>query len=167
MKLTDTERLILANQYEILGRLNDDEDSLKISQLLRKGYTSLYLDYLDLSPTIDPQVEDFVFEVLNMYSEMFMSVPELNNRNGIKDKDLIFPGFDGNKESIYLGFLLAVRDDELYHDLLGIRDLNSHVPVVAKYCEMLDKRREMGPLDDISRSLSREQILDLLSVWHR
>ena len=38
MEFTDTERLILANQYEILGKLNSDEDYLKLAENLKDGH---------------------------------------------------------------------------------------------------------------------------------
>ena len=42
MKFTDTERVILANQYEILGKLGDDQAYLDLAENLRYGHEWIY-----------------------------------------------------------------------------------------------------------------------------
>ena len=50
MNLTDTERLILANQFEILGKLKSDDGYIELADNLSKGHVWLY----NTNPLIRP-----------------------------------------------------------------------------------------------------------------
>ena len=53
IKLTPAERLILANQYEILGHLNSDLYARRLAENLRNGYVFLYRDMIEsVSPYV-------------------------------------------------------------------------------------------------------------------
>ena len=67
MKFTDTERVILANQYEILGKLGDDQAYLDLAENLRYGHELIYNQKISVSPIFTEEKSDFVVSILELY----------------------------------------------------------------------------------------------------
>ncbi len=70
--LTDTERLILANQYEILSKFEDSDYGVeyykKLSNNLRLGYKWLYQDHFQcLSDVLEDNDTELVVKTLSLY----------------------------------------------------------------------------------------------------
>ena len=98
IKLTDVERLILANQYEILSKLSDDKTYAKWAETLRGGYEWLYSQYFDhLSPNLQREAEH-VLAIPGIYSDLRDSYAQLPDKTGIDPRQIEFPGFDGNND---------------------------------------------------------------------
>lgn len=69
--LTDTERLILANQYELLSKLAENEYEteyfLRISKQLKDGHKWLYEQVFDsIGENLDDKSANFVVNVLSL-----------------------------------------------------------------------------------------------------
>lgn len=145
IKLTDAERVILANQYEILSELRSDTGYAEMAENLRNGHEWLYSQYFDyISPVLPkPQVEH-VLAILGIYGDMKSSFDQLADKSGIDESQLTFPGFDGNNEAELLSFAEALRKSRRFENTLGKRELNSHMPTTAIYERMLAKWRELG-----------------------
>ncbi len=125
MKLTDAERLILANQYEILSILKSDEFLKEISDNLRDGYEWIYSQNLHISPILSKQNVEHVIRILGIYGDMKASYEKLSDKSGIDESSLTFPGFDGNNEAELLAFAEALRKNHSFEITLGKESLNS------------------------------------------
>jgi uncharacterized protein len=164
LNLTDAERLILANQYEIMSLLHEDKSYLQLSKQLRDGHAWLYRQsFQHLAPVLPDEDAKFVLRILSIYDQLFHSFQKLDDKSGLTEEDVRFPGFDGNDsyESRLLGFAEALAEDRRYPDILSVqRGANSHCQAVPGYKQVIERWRAMGAPRDFN--LSKEQIQTLL-----
>jgi hypothetical protein len=138
--LTVTERRQLANQHEILEKLdpNNAEHHAKCRTILQKGYTLLYADvFQGIYEELNQEDCRFVYDVLNMYRDLTWSYEALTDKAGIDADDVRFPGFDGNNETAFYGFAGFLKEQGLWKETLGPSGLNSHAPTIQRYQKML------------------------------
>jgi len=144
MELTKIERLILFNQYRILGKLDPDDAraSDEACKILESGYT---LEYETLASHIDTEVSEEqcreVRDVLDMYRALKIAYRDLP-AGTLTAGDATFLGFDGNEETeqfAYATFLIEMQDKwgESKQD-----PRNSHWPVLSRYRTMLRSWKE-------------------------
>lgn len=151
----DTEmfqRLVLANQYEILARVEPDLGELyrDLADQVRKWWP---LDALQPVQWMEEARHDpltasdqaFVLDILELFDALQRA--DEDGKVGEDDRGAVgFPGFCGNYEGKYLAYLDWLRDHERfqYVRLRDPRDANAHMPMLAVYERMLDKWRELG-----------------------
>jgi uncharacterized protein YfbU (UPF0304 family) len=166
MRLSRTERWILANQYRILERLYPEEaDSLaETREALEEGFELHYPPegiYADKDIVTEDECRE-VLDILDMYRAFTSAYDGLKDKKGI-DKTLIkFRGFDGNNETKQMAYAryFCNLDNGRYQELgLAKSDFNSHFPVLGRYRAMLAewntsaKKHELTK-DDIIRIIS-------------
>jgi uncharacterized protein YfbU (UPF0304 family) len=162
LKITDTERLILANQYEILATLKEDDSYAHLAEELRDGHEWLYQQHFDyLSPNMREEDSEFVVTILGIYSDLHDSYEQLSDKSGIEPRQVQFPGFDGNNEGELLSFSRALRKSARFIDTLPEHGKNSHMPTREIYGRMIAKWEELGKP---RFPLSKEQISELLAA---
>ena len=162
LKLTDTERLILANQYEILAALKNDDSYGRIAEELRDGQEWLYQQHFDyFSPNMQEEDAEFVVTIVGIYSDLRDSYERLADKSGIEPHQVEFPGFDGNNEGELLSFARALRKSNRFIDTLPEHGKNSHMPTRDIYSRMISKWEELGKPHF---PLSKEQISALLAA---
>lgn len=161
-KLTIAERLILANQFEILGHLQDAKEHLLMAGHLRDGHEYLYRDLLgSVSPEMDEETSDFVLDVLSMYRAMQSSFKKLGSPASVKQDEIAWKGFDGNNEGELYSFTRALASDGRFDELLGEHGINSHMPMKRVYRGMVAVWRALG---DSKYQLSAEQIRQIIQA---
>jgi uncharacterized protein YfbU (UPF0304 family) len=143
MKLTDYERLTLAAQYRILERIDPGQGWLNFVEIVEGGYEAEYNAMTDLLHTPLPADKcNFVMRALALYDAL--QRPYSDARQEIP-AERIFPGFDGNNEVSYLGYLRFLRGQERFtHVKLMLDDGNSHFPAAGGYKKMLAAWRSIG-----------------------
>lgn len=159
IELTDKERLFLANQYEILGTLKDDDVLLRLSDQLRNGHKWLYdQTFESLYPNLEGEQADLVVDILDLYDTIHHSYERLIDKSGISQQDTRFGGFDGNSEYQLIGFVDALKKDDRFVDIIeqGIR--NSHSRKAHIYEMMIERWKTLGQ----PYELSKEQIIEIL-----
>lgn len=140
--LSIIERQILANQYKILSKLENDDSqmySLKI-QILEEGYRKHYHQVFDVVPVeACEEICKETIEILSMFRSIFNAVSSLSNQEieRIDFFKLRFNGFDAESDAhySYAKFLIEKLGEWTEH-----RDmyLNSHDPkTILKYRKML------------------------------
>lgn len=160
--LTDTERLILSNQYEILAALKKDASYSCISKELLDGHEWLYQRHFDcLSANLPEEDTEFVLTIVSIYADLNASYKQLADKSGIEPHQVVFPGFDGNNESELLSFARALRKGGHFTNTLTKEGKNSHMPTRAIYGRMIAKWIELG---EPKYPLSREQITELVAA---
>jgi uncharacterized protein YfbU (UPF0304 family) len=168
MQLSVKDRLVLANQYEILKRLDKDnvttyEQRIKI---LVDGYEIFYSDLVTWYSEMSSADSNLVLDILSMYRAI-----ETYKQKNPHDKDITehhyghFLGFDGDSEGRALVFAkFLIVDQDKFSEQLEYRDVtdnfNSHWPVIGKYSGMVDKWKELGE----EYELSRESVLAVLNA---
>lgn len=162
LNLTDTERLILANQYQILARLEQDDSYETLSENLRDGHAWLYNQTLNmaLSEELSDEDANYVVEILDIYDTIKSSYENSTDKSGIPAHAVEFPGFDGNNEGRFLRFSIALRKDNRFEDVVPERGKNSHMTTTPRYRKLIEKYEQMGKPN---YPLSKEQILELVS----
>jgi uncharacterized protein len=151
----DTEtfqRLVLANQYEMLACLDpdsgDDYRDLARQILSRWPLERLrpvqYLDEAGRNP-LTAEDQDFVRDAL----ELFDALQRADKAGNVAAADhgaVAFPGFCGNHETKYLSFLewLHRQEHYTYVRLVMPGESNSHLPMSRVYRRMIDLWEALG-----------------------
>jgi len=162
IELTNAERLLLANQYEILAALNKDDHYSVMAETLRQGHKWLYSQYFDsLSENLPDEKAEHVLAILALYSVLRDSYTELSDKGGVEEHAVQFKGFDGNNESDLLCFARSLIKHDRYSETLGKTARNSHSHTTDIYTRMLDCWDEMGRPD---YPLSKEDIQKILAA---
>ncbi|MDC7691722.1 YfbU family protein [Vogesella indigofera] len=171
--LTDVERLILANQYELMATIEGGASGCssgyaEVAEWLRRGYRALYEEYLQaqLWPELHETKAEFVMSVLGMYVRLRASVEQMQSAGASLDQLLVdgikFPGFDSNHEPDFASFADALMQDGRFEMLA---DRNGRCPrgVCTKdgYVRMLALLERYENADYL---LDQEQVLAVLSA---
>jgi uncharacterized protein YfbU (UPF0304 family) len=124
MQPSQIERAILANQYRILSLLDEAhaEEYDLVREALERGFEDYYMEAIQLTATKDvlsPEESLLVIDAMDMYTALQRSYGYLEDeeKEGIEEHRLDFPGFDGNNESrlyAYCGFVVE-REDRFKH----------------------------------------------------
>ncbi|MFN8769396.1 MAG: YfbU family protein [Neisseriaceae bacterium] len=144
--LTDIERLILINQYEILHALKPDQEYDKLSEQLRDGHQWLYKQIFSniLCKNLPDFETDYVLDILNLFSILKDSYKQLEDKSEIDEHFTNFIGFDGNNECAYLSFADALSESGRYKNIMPNGCPNSHCPTTNRYKKMLSNWTELG-----------------------
>jgi uncharacterized protein YfbU (UPF0304 family) len=171
MKLSHTERWILANQYLILEALYpDQEESFSWRrEALEKGFETEYTqmsEHIYDTPDIMSTAEcEKVLAILDMYRALKFSYRDMPEKSGIEESWLSFPGFDGNYEGKQRSYAwyFCNKDGGLFTELERGDHFNSHARMMGIYEEMLDI------YDQCTNKfpLSKEEIFRITTPWHR
>lgn len=167
MELSLEQKLILANQYEILKRVDPAQEQ-HYGLLLTCLYEGYYQDFENLIPHFDQPLKEEVRKEVRDILEMFRALYPPQYHAAKITPPAIFAGFDGNEESAhysYARFLLEERD--LWRES-KTGDYNTHSNVLADYRKMLEeweisKDKFRLTEDDISRIVA---VAPYLSTQH-
>ncbi|MCR4734846.1 MAG: YfbU family protein [Treponema sp.] len=167
---TTEQRLILMNQYKILEKLypEDAETYERYQEILNEGYTLHYSDLIDyMSQPMEENDMRFVLDILDLYSTLFYAVFRSDNPK-YKNKQVYFPGFDGNHEYKYLNytrfFLFRLnRFNELQKEDT-YESYNTHGQTLDYYKKMLNYWNELPQKNKFN--LTSEQLDALLDMAH-
>lgn len=168
MQLSLVERMLLAQNFEILAKLNpDDAESYEWkAEALRDGYEPLYSWlfewYAQEKDIVTEEEGEYVYDVLRMYDAIMWSIKQQNLElpEDVKYYSS-FPGFDGNDEGKLLGFANHYCTENRYDILKKDGEIpNSHMPTKHRYEAML---RVWQPIKETREGLlTEEQVLALL-----
>lgn len=167
MELTKKDRVLLINQYKILAALyKDDVDHYEeLIAILENGYEIFY-SMLDewVSDNVPDEEGKFVLNILDLYRAIDDVKRSSKDANLSEHSFAIFRGFDGNNETSYMGFARFLIEKQGKYseqkDYLRKNDnMNSHMPMIAKYRKMLDKWQEFGNVYNLTLEQAN-QILD-------
>jgi len=162
LELTDVERLLLANQYEILGLLKKDDGYVRMAENLRDGHKWIYEQHATrISENLSDAEAEHVLEILGIYSELRDSYNKLTDKSGIDEHLVVFPGFDGNNESELLSFSRALSQNGNYSETIGKDAKNSHMPTTGMYRRMIAEWKSMG---QPRYPLSKAQIVQIVEA---
>jgi uncharacterized protein YfbU (UPF0304 family) len=148
MKLSRTERWMLANQYRIMAAL-DPARAAKYNDCvvaLEKGYAKVIdrmAEHVSRDDTDHKESEE-VDDILTMFEAIQRAYRILDDPYGIDRALLQFPGFDAKTEGDYLGYARFLLEREHWPEHLdAARDLDTRTPMLRQYRRMVDewKRR--------------------------
>lgn len=164
--LTDTERLILANQYEILSKLEDNDYGRQyykqLSDNLKSGYKWLYEDHFQcLSDVLDEDDAELVVKTLSLYRTLKNNYDDLEDKSVIDEMSITFKGFDGNNEGRLMRFTQALKENDRFTDIIEKGQLNSHSPKKKQYRKMLSNWKELNEKEN----LTVEEIVSIVKVY--
>lgn len=142
MKLTKTERAMLANQNRILAFLDEDnsDNYLIKAQIAERGFEGLY-DRL-FEHIYEGVSEDVCMEthnILTMYRVINNCIETLTpeEKNNLDLNSIKFTGFDANNDDHYFFMKFIVNEVNLYEEYKNV-NLNSHsMSSLGKYRKML------------------------------
>jgi uncharacterized protein YfbU (UPF0304 family) len=159
MRLSKIERVLLAEQYRILAKIDPDNAELYAHncKVLENGY-ELYFDSLDerFKAGVSRERCIEVLRILTMFDALDESYRRIKGDSAIRPEAIRFRGFDKDDEEDLLGYAQFVLYDEGQFSTLKREDLNSGSSMLAIYRRMLrewDKSREKNRLteDDMQR----------------
>lgn len=170
MNLQKKDRLLLINQYKILAAIDKSEEShyLELIEILERGY-SIFYSMVDqwISEDMTKDEGRLVLEILDLYRAIEDVKRATKDNRLLTHRYGVFPGFDGNNESEYLGFCRFLiekqgkfQEQEQYFSKND--GMNSHMPMTEKYRRMLDEKKAIATHD--SWRLTVDQALKLLDA---
>jgi uncharacterized protein len=173
MQLSVNERWILANQYRILAELlPDDRDHFaKARKALERGFALEYNAICEhVSKEADVLAEqdcEEVLDILDMFDALKSSYSRLPDKAGIEQRKTEFQGFDGNRETSQLSYLIYLWEDDRFTNLQASTTDggNSHLPMLNPYRRMLSAWNESAnkhnlTKDDVARITSVRRLTE-------
>ena len=167
MKLSRLERLLLSNQLRILEALYPEEAGsyAQHRKAIEEGY-ALHYDWLTqhlYDEMSEAQCQE-VIDILDMYRALTFSATKVANTALLEHPYFRFRGFDGNYETKQMGYAgYFIEDLGRFQELRygnDHADLNSHMPTLGKYRNML---AEWARCSD-KYNLSTEDMLRMLNA---
>ena len=158
---------MISNQFKILEKLYPEESEYysKHRKALECGYKLHYqwvLENIYDEMSIEECQE--VIDILNMYRSLTFSYKNLSDKSGIDEKDIQFPGFDGNNEINQYSYTnYFIMDLNRFKELKNgseFADFNSHCEMRNRYHRMLTEWNKYGD----KQKLSREEISNILKA---
>lgn len=142
MEMTSTQRLILANQYKLMGLL-DPTNAQKYQRLeaIVKGGFGLELKELDKDFSDISETEcRIVLDTLEMYHALQVSYNNLADKSSLNAHRLQFAGYCAVREKKYLNYLRFVTSESSkYQEFMRCaHGCDSQTPMWDKYLKMLD-----------------------------
>ena len=157
MDLSKFERLIISNQFKILEKLYPEEAEYysKHRKALENGYKLHYQWIVEnLYDEMSEEECQEVIDILSMYRSLTYSYQKLEDKSGIEESDIRFPGFDGNNETnqySYTNYFIIELDR--FKELTGgseYADFNSHCPMLDLYRRMLSKWKNLKDRNNLT-----------------
>ena len=179
VKISHGERLVLVMLRDLYKHLkvNGDIDPDFVEEAIGGGhywgllwkYEGLFRDDVDKE-----EVRREVLDVLSMWDRIefgFASLSdeekeEVERESGLRERDVRFPGFDGNEEFEHLSIAWFLIDHLGRFATFKGRDLNSHCPSLTRYKRMWEVFEPMKQTL-IGRQLSGSEIIDLLDARYQ
>ena len=168
MKLDIKERLQLSFTLKILEKLypEDKEYYAVHRKAIEDGY-ELHYEWITehLSEGLSSEECSFVLDTLDMYSTMLHSFQQMKTPHQLKISDVTFPGFDGNKETMYMAYTkYFIEDLDRFGDIKQITNgyYNSHSRRVPRYKAMVEKWQYLKTENRFI--LNEDQILEIINV---
>lgn len=142
MEMTTIQRLILANQYKLLGLLDpaNEKQYTRAEMIVRGGFErelkALSQDFSEISEQ-DCQA---VLDTLEMYKALHVSYNNLADKSGVTPHRLMFAGYCAVREKKYLNYLRFISGVEgQYQEFMQCEHgCDSQTPMWDKYIKMLD-----------------------------
>jgi uncharacterized protein YfbU (UPF0304 family) len=144
--LTDIERLLLRNQFAILERLDAGDNAkyyARCREILEWGYTTEYGNIFagDWCDEMQEQDCQYVKDVLSLYTDLQRSFDDLEDKGGLVEEDVVFPGFGESANKLFARF---IRVDNHWRSLrVSNEDMDGHFPNKPQYRQMLNKMSEI------------------------
>lgn len=162
MELTQTERLILWNQYEIRKHLNPKsaEHCEAAQEVLQRAYQPLYRHVLDRmeEDLFSEQKATFVYDVLDMYDALQRF--EQTSDSKLEGPFTKFRGFDGHGDLVgFARFNVEVLNRWKF---LNIDEFDAHMPIEPFYERMLAVWKRKGIPERFT--LSQADVDEILSA---
>lgn len=168
MKLDIKDRFIISNQLKILEKLYPEEQETYESnrKAIEYGF-ELHYDWImeHIYEGLNSEECNFVLNVLDMYASMLHSYNKLKSEN-IKKDDVIFRGFDGNNETMYMAYARYFLEDlDRYREIQESSNnyYNSHSQMVSKYKHMLSKYNKYK--QSYTYDLTEDHLLDIINTY--
>jgi hypothetical protein len=165
MKLSRTERWVLANQYRIMAALYPDQGATyrSYAEALERGYANA-IDRFSAHVVRDDtshKESDEVDEILDLFYALQRSFRTMEDPYGIDDWRLHFPGFDRKTEEDYLGYAhFSLSHEGRYPNLTSAPTLDTGRPMLRDYRRMVEEWKKRGG----SNQLDREDVVAILDA---
>lgn len=161
------ERLILANQFQILAARNpaEAEDYKKLITIAERGFSEQYGRLFEGFDRVGLTLEqcEYVGQVLDTFWCIQDSYDGLADKAGLEPADVVFPGFDGNNELSFITYAKFRLNDGDFKGLRYVPGLNAHRPTESRYCRVV-QRYESTTAGTHSHELSAAQIRAVLEI---
>jgi len=176
--LSPGEKLILLMLSDLIDQLKvkTDTDTKLIREAIYSG--NLWGLEWEMSgvfhgPETSKAIVEETVNFLSMWEKLEQSYKSLSQADKdwlstqaiLSSAGVVFPGFDGNNESVYLNTAnFLINDLDRFTHFKGRKDMNSHMPTLEAY------RRMYAVFDPILMKVSNQdfsaaQIAQVLAVW--
>ncbi len=145
--LSLTEHLNLANQFQILAALNPSQadNYNELITIAKRGFSAEYGNLFSEFNREGMTIEEceYVGEVMDMYWSIQDSYDRLSDKEGLKESDVVFPGFDGNNELSFIAYAKFRFNEGAFNGLRYSSSLDFHFPTTSTYRLALQRYESM------------------------
>lgn len=174
MQLTNPEKLIISMLAELHEKAGIEVEQ---AQLIKRAIYSNNTWALswelqgivgDDREETPPLVSDVV-NILDMWSFLEEAMAALPEKDAQEVRDAVgrtteFIGFDGNNESeAFSTAVFLIGPMKRFESYVG-RDMNSHIPTLDRYRAMYQVFKDLRPNLGYRRTLSREQLIQVMNA---
>lgn len=141
MEMTNAQRLILSNQYQMMTLLDPDnaERYRRQQTIIERGY-GLQMRELDREfGELKEAVCRVIIDIMEMHHALHVSWTNLKETASLEERRLAFLGFDAATEARYLGYVrfMVYVEGRYTHFDSGTHGFNAQTPMWEKYQRML------------------------------
>ncbi|MBS0970271.1 YfbU family protein [Chimaeribacter arupi] len=141
MEMTNAQRLILSNQYQMMAMLNPEqaERYRRLQTIIERGY-GLQMRELDHEfGALPEEVCRTIITIMEMHHALQVSWELLKEKGDVDPRRLAFLGFDAATEARYLGYVrFLVHTEGRYVQFdAGTHGFNAQTKMWDKYQRML------------------------------
>ena len=174
IQLSSGEKIILALLINLCKQGNNSNDAELIEEAITEGhYWALrekFPGLYNVSPDEDRDVNE-VKDILTMWDQIEWGFSKLaqNDKDNVlveinrRPDEVQFLGFDGNSEYNHLNIANFLINRLRRFELFSGRNLNSHLPMIKEYRNMLSVYRRI-PRHHVGESLTATEIIKLLNA---
>jgi len=168
MKLTITERAILANQNKILAFLDQDNAPYynRKTEIFEEGFEGLYVEcFTQISEGVSDEICKETHDILHMYRVINNLISSLTDeqKETLEIDKIKFEGFDQNNDKHYGFMAYLIEKDGCYKELIG-QYLNSHnIISISKYRLMLPVYK--AAVKSFKQELDLDGLRNLISLF--
>lgn len=142
MDMTNAQRLILSNQYQVMTLLDpkNAERYRRLRTIIERGYGLQMREFDHEFGDLSEDICRIIINMMEMHHALQVSWINVPQKPDISERRLAFLGFDAVTEARYLGyvrFMVHVESRYLHFDA-GAHGFNAQTPMWEKYSRMLN-----------------------------
>lgn len=154
--INTVQRQLLANQFRILAKLEDDQSHLTKAEIIENGYSGRYWEVFNgLSEEVPAPICQETEEILNIFRVLRNRIAELSDqeKRDLNLRKISFDGFDANHSEGHHGYFVFMVEELGSWQEVKDGPFNSHSSAsIDRYRRIVSLFEKLGGYRSFSKS---------------